>query len=284
MSLDTLMQSPIAWAISLFFTVVSVPFAIFFFIKSKRKLEISYYYLDSEIVSNGKSFVSELQLLFHGKAINNITVTRLALWNSGNEVLNHSDIVDSKKLCIFSDNPSAEILDAIVIKHSDETNQFGIENKTSKYVELNFDYLNKRDGIVVQIMHTGERSSLKFDCKIKGGKKPKSLNEKSKKTEGSIRMQTKKKKLATLMILLIGIVIITCIAMVLTVLGIIPKEILSYPFSKSTNDNSLTSILISLLSVAYIIVFSIMGWSIVKRVYHINIPKKLRNDIELNND
>ena len=42
-------------------------------------------------------------------------------------------------------------------------------NSNSKKVNLGFEYVDKKEGVVLQIIHTGNANDLKVDCKIKGG-------------------------------------------------------------------------------------------------------------------
>lgn len=132
----------------------------------------------------------KLGLSYDGKAVNDLTITKYAIWNSGNEVLNWDDIVVASPLQISCNNNSL-ILDAQILVQSDETNMFKIIEKKDNGVKISFDYMNVNDGIIIQILHTEEVADLNVECRIKGGKKLKNLNYNAKKGNKKLR-RTKK--------------------------------------------------------------------------------------------
>ena len=97
MNLTELMQNPYAWAILSVCTIAAFIFAIYTWFVGKKKKEISYVYSTYEIIKMGNSVIPGVQLLYHGKDIADLTITRYAIWNSGNEVLNSTDIVATKQ-------------------------------------------------------------------------------------------------------------------------------------------------------------------------------------------
>lgn len=274
MGLEKLMQNPYAWAVLSLCTVISVLFAIWAYGKGKRKLEISYYSTTNEIVRDGKYLIPDLIVLYRDEAINNLTATRYAIWNSGTEVLNNSDIVASVPLQILNDDSTGNILDAIIIEQSEETNMFKVIEKTPQCIKINFDYANKMDGIVVQVLHTGAASSLKVDCKIKGGKAPKNVNNSF---AESINKEKSRKANA----------IATAIAGIITVLILfgatflymlkdspyIPKEILEMLLQEPSRDDYIM-LFISIIVLAILVFFE--AWIMIKSAFYIKIPPKLR--------
>lgn len=180
MNLQELMQSPYAWAVLSICTIAALIFAIYTWIVSKKKKELSCFNNTFKVVKAGKSLVPKLELSYDGKAINDLTITKYAIWNSGNEVLNWADIVAASPLQI-SCNDNILILDVQILVQSDETNMFKIIEKKDNCVKISFDYMNVHDGIILQILHTGEVTDLNVECRIKGGKKLKNLNSNTKK-------------------------------------------------------------------------------------------------------
>lgn len=273
MTLERLMQNPYAWTILSVCTIAAFIFAIYTWVTGKRKKEISHIYSTYEVVKAGKSIVPELQLLFQGKSIENLTITRYAIWNSGNEVLNPSDIVDVKPLTITSRSDNAHILDAKIVKQSDDTNMFKIVKKDDKYIEIKFDYMDRRNGIILQVLHTGVASELKVDCKIKGGKQLKNLAK-----NRTYRKNIKKGKKA--FIISVGIecalVVMMAIITLLADFNIISFDCLQGPIP--FEEKIMKFFPLILLTLVATMLF--MYWKLFEKVYHINIPSTLRNDIE----
>ena len=101
----------------------------------------------------------------------------MAIWNSGNITINNTDIVKTRELTFATDEENV-ILDAEILGVSEETNKFSLLFIDNKTVKLIFDYLDKKDGIVIQIIHTGLSENLLLSCKIKGGLPLKQFNSK----------------------------------------------------------------------------------------------------------
>ena len=96
-------------------------------------------------------------------------------WNQGNETINSSDIPTTKPLSIEIDD-GVDILDVQLIKVVDEANQCAVGKPTkaddgSYSIPMHFDYLDKGDGMVAQIVHNGDANHrVKVRGKIKGVK------------------------------------------------------------------------------------------------------------------
>ena len=112
-------------------------------------------------------------MFYGGTSIQNLTVSKVAFWNDGREIINKSDIVDSDPLRIEAVG-TCDILDASVIKETNKINQFSIEKVDNKSVRILFDFLDKKgQGGAVQVIHTGTQSAdIKIDGSVKGASKP----------------------------------------------------------------------------------------------------------------
>ena len=107
-------------------------------------------------------------MTYANRQIDDLCVSRFTIWNSGNKTLNASDMVTSKELTICAGEES-QILDAELIACSEETNKFSVQIVDEHTVKIPFDYVDRREGLVVQVLHTGTDETLKIACKIKGG-------------------------------------------------------------------------------------------------------------------
>lgn len=92
--------------------------------------------------------------------------------------MKETDFVTDNSLRINFENES-EILEATIIKESEKTNKFIISQKEVKQLDINFDYVDKKDGVILQVIHTGKKSDLKISCKIMGGKPIKEFSNES---------------------------------------------------------------------------------------------------------
>ena len=273
MSLAELMQNPYAWGILSTCTIAAFIFAIYTWFVGKKKKEISYVYSTYEIIEMGNSVIPGLQLLYHGKDIADLTITRYAIWNSGNEVLNSTDIVATKQLSVICTKDTSKILDAKIVKQSDETNLFTVTQKNDRCVEVTFDYVAKQDGIILQVLHTGIATDFKVDCKIKGGNDLKNLSPQS-------THKKSKKSFKRSLIILTGIecvlIAITSILVSLKSLGLISQDLFLRLVLIFPQSEGMLAVLLTILT--GIIIF--MYWKLFVKAYHINIPSSLRSNIE----
>lgn len=167
--IEELMNNPLAWGILSLTTIISFIYAIYCQLKNKEKKEISYAQKSTVLVQNKKSKYKKLVLSYDGNQVDNVCVSRFAIWNSGNKVLQSVDMVESREIRI-SLPEGKKVLEANIITATDETNQFSVNVPDEKSIVISFDYIDPRDGVVVQVVHTGLNNDLDISCKIKGGK------------------------------------------------------------------------------------------------------------------
>ena len=190
--LKNMMGSPIAWGILSLIAVFSLLFAIYTWIVGKKKKQVSIVCETNEVIASGKSKIEKLYIQYDGEEIDNLSVTKFYIWNSGNEVINNTDIVGRRPLSIICSEPDS-ILDIQIIKANEETNAFSIAEIKNQRVSFDFDYIEPGDGFVVQILHTGKAIDLDLDCKIKGGKEIRDVSYNKRK-----RKETKGESIITL--------------------------------------------------------------------------------------
>lgn len=167
--LEKLMNSPIAWGILSLLAVFSTVFAIYTWLDGKKHKRFSVSCKTNEIIIAGKNQIDKLNIQYDGYDIPDLSSSKFYIWNSGNTVIYPTDIVVSRPLCIKNCGNS-KILDAQIIRNSEETNNFSITKNGDDFVELSFDYVDHGEGVVMQILHTGPLNELELDCKIIGGK------------------------------------------------------------------------------------------------------------------
>ena len=181
--LETLQNSPYAWAVLSIVAIISLILAIYFGVSANKVKRFYYYTKTNKLVSFNSDKPSSLHLFYDDTEIQDVSVTRIAVWNSGNDVINAADIVESEPLSIkIIDDKSDDIriLDSSIDYVSDGTNKFELsfsedyreenEDESRNYKDVvNFDYAGKRDGFILQIIHTGNPSYIYLDCHIKGG-------------------------------------------------------------------------------------------------------------------
>ncbi len=273
--LKKMMQNPYIWALLALCTIISLPYAIYVSIKGKIKKEFSYTSDSNYIIRNGKNTISQLKLTFDDKPIKNLTATKIAIWNSGNQVINATEMVNSKELSIQISSESNEILAAEIIASSEETNQFSLSTNP-KSVKISFDYVEKNDGVVIQVLHTGPQESLTVTGKIKGGKPLKDLN--NKKLSSSIISKTtflmfQSKKIPAIVLGFVCVVgTLFCLLMIVS-LFIPSLYSIVYPVVISSRESNIFAI--GIIS-GTVVLYDFMGFIIIRDAFRLVLPSKLR--------
>lgn len=277
MFISRLMNNPYAWTILAFCTVAAFIFAIYTWIAGKKRKELTCISNSYNVIRQGKSLTPELQMIYKGRSIEDFTVTNYAIWNSGNEVINCDDIVEERPLRILSNSCETAILDVQIVAESDETNKFLINSVTDSVASIYFNYADPKDGVVVQVMHTGSDSKLSIDCKMKGGKKLRNLN-----GRGS-QKRLSKKRARNILTILMGIetLMITILGIMLFLVewNVIDEEIL-YQLQQLSAPNVVKKAL-AVIELLFVISLIYIFFGRVKRQYYFDIPSTLRKNIEL---
>ncbi|MGD2072097.1 MAG: hypothetical protein PVG65_01220 [Candidatus Thorarchaeota archaeon] len=96
-----------------------------------------------------------LELSYNGVRIENFTITKVLFWNDGKETIHLDDIAQEDPLEIFIAD-DARILDIRVIQRKPLTNGFEVNlSDDQSSAMLGFDYIDKDEGAVIQVIHTG---------------------------------------------------------------------------------------------------------------------------------
>ena len=139
-------------------------------IKSKRTTKLVYKRQAFRIIEVGKLMTTEdMKILFKDKRVSRLTRTYIVLWNSGSKTIRGENIVEDDPFRLeFGDG--AEVLRAIVISKTKKANKFLVEteSKFPNKVICKFDYLDAKDGVLIEILHTDKKLYPKVLGSIRG--------------------------------------------------------------------------------------------------------------------
>lgn len=173
--LKNLMDSPVAWAILAILSIFSVLFAIYEYFKNRKFKELVYSKSNFSVVENGEKSMSKIAIMYDGEEVDNVAVSKFAIWNNGTESIEKSHFVPEQNIKIKAKN-GAKILDVRIIGVTDEDNKFSVTLDSESMATVDFDYAAHKDGCVIQLVHTGGKSDISINCKLKEGKKLKKSN------------------------------------------------------------------------------------------------------------
>lgn len=281
MTLEQLMDNPYAWLILSMCTIFSFAYAVYMGIKSKEKKEISYIVNSHEIVQAGENVIPKFQVSYCGQPIQNLTISQFAIWNSGNKLLNSTDVVDTKPLSITSNEGGPDILDVSIIKCSEESNKFTVDKKSSHCAELRFDYMNRQDGIIVQILHTGSVENIFLTGLIKGGEKLKNTGKDSFyiTMKRLLKMPFFKAYSAFMFFYETITLLILSAKFMLEKFGLSASDVLYESLSEESMFDTLSLVLFMVTMNMVAIITTIMFYKMLKQTFFWNVPFTLRRSI-----
>lgn len=271
--LEQIKESTLAWWILAIIAIVSFIWGIYtqFFSNKKRRFSVAQ--SSFGIIQQGKRKIKKLLLSFDNKEIQNLTVTKFAIWNSSKNVIYGTDMVSNQKLHIAATGDTT-ILDANIITESEHANHFKVTEKSDKKVVLDFEYVDSKEGIILQVFHTGSSETLKVEGKIKGGKPIKYVAPSTNKQKHNLIKKSTGKKIMALAITvdvlaLLGIVIY----FTLICFGVFPE-----PPQKSYSEiEQFDKVTLMIILWVMVLITSLFTGNILCETFKVGVPTKLKN-------
>lgn len=128
----------------------------FYEAKKNRGFRLVYQYDGYGVIRNSQSNVPDgFEVSFHGVPIDNLILSKVFIWNKGRAPLRATDIAMSDPLKIsFDETP--DILHAKVSRSTRDANGVQISvDSGKKFGNVTFDFLDPKDGFVVDLWHIG---------------------------------------------------------------------------------------------------------------------------------
>ena len=164
-----ILNSP--WIRLLLFVLAIAGLPLTFFLHRRgRKEKLPRYDLRSNIlVQDLTARYEPLQVTYNRKQVQNVTATRVTIWNAGGETINHDDVPAGDPI-IIRPHGQCEILEAKKVKENKPANNFRISRTDDGAgVKCEFEYIDKGQGVVIQLIHTGKGDDdLEISGTVKG--------------------------------------------------------------------------------------------------------------------
>lgn len=149
--------------------ILGVVIAIYTYKTTTIGPRLVYTWSSLKIIGKNEVTPDEIEIYFKGIKVPRVIKTTIIIWNSGNKTIEGSNIVKNDPLRLeFSENE--EIIGASIIKRTKEFNEVQIVNNLNKenVIDIEFEYLDPKDGVSIEILHTDIKRYPKFKGSIKG--------------------------------------------------------------------------------------------------------------------
>lgn len=150
--------------------------SLVFAYSSREKKRLVYTQKTISLIHDEASEYDSLSIKFRGSEVKDLALTRIALWNSGNKVIEKSDLAPKDPLKIETklDNASLYSVKIVHVTASEQNIVLQpIYNDEGKHEQnkilLDFDFINPREGLLLQVLHTGaDKDTVHIAGSVKG--------------------------------------------------------------------------------------------------------------------
>jgi hypothetical protein len=147
--------------------VLSFAFSIYIYLKAKSRKCPMYYISSFQLLDSEIKNIKNIEIKYLDRIINNLTASKFAFWNDGKKTILEDDIPTSSPLKITSKD-NIEIFNAEIKYVTNDSNNIVIK-QSKKEIIIKFEYLDKYQGAVINILHSGQSSDdLIINGDIKG--------------------------------------------------------------------------------------------------------------------
>lgn len=145
--------------------------AVLTYLWTRRRTSLAYVYLGEHLLGSASDALPpEIVVQYNGISIPRLTKSILILWNSGENTINGEDIV-AKDPLRFHVGGDGRNLAAVILKSTRAVNDFSILKPPDGDVsemEFTFNFLDKNDGVVVEVLHTSADRKPSIKGTLKG--------------------------------------------------------------------------------------------------------------------
>jgi hypothetical protein len=165
-------NSPILNLASLVLAILGIFFTVYFYVQSKKNREPIYIIRTINLISDTLFKIVPVDILFSGNKINKLSISKIALWNDGKEVIKPENMAPNEPIKLFIDK-NFDILAAEILFRKNNANNFNIDiSEDKKSINITYDYFKHEEGVVLQVVHTANRSDdIYFEGDVITGKK-----------------------------------------------------------------------------------------------------------------
>ena len=144
--------------INLVLALGAVIAAYIFYRRTKVVKKLFYSRKSVTVFTNIREHISDLTVSYSGTDINSLTITKLLFWNGGTGTIHASDIADADPVRIRSSG-DVKILSATTDVVDNKANKFDLKLRRNEAVaSVDFDFIEKREGSIFLVVHTGRKS------------------------------------------------------------------------------------------------------------------------------
>jgi hypothetical protein len=168
----------VEWWVMHWETVVAIAFGViglfgayYSYMGWKRK-KPSYVIRSNNIFKGLEHTVPDVEVKFpgYGPPVAALTITKIGFWNAGSETIKKQDVVKDDPLVIRG-KQGVVILSVAIIEAVNPLNKVDcVTSQDRTHAKVTFDYLDKNQGAIIQVFHTGTTNAdIAVEGTVMGG-------------------------------------------------------------------------------------------------------------------
>ena len=113
-----------------------------------------------------------LSIIYNASPVDSLSLTRIAVWNAGNESLRRNDIPQTGQPIIYAPD-GVNVFEADIIEATSDANdvKLGPVYEPITGYAVDFEFLDPGDGVMVEVIHDGNKSTdIRIHGEIIGGR------------------------------------------------------------------------------------------------------------------
>lgn len=119
--------------------------------------KLNYQYIGQRLIDGEEGLLPKnVVVQYDGKPVKRLSLSQIIIWNAGEPPIRGQDIVaeDPVRFCLGDD---AEILSAEIVKTTRQANDSAvhIDTDTHSCLVYKFRFLDRNDGVLIRVLHTG---------------------------------------------------------------------------------------------------------------------------------
>jgi hypothetical protein len=159
------LDSPVFRLASLAFTLTAIVLAYIFYRKAHRVKEPCWAIRSNNLVNQYTAKLPDLDIHYKGDPVADLSISRIMLWNHGRETVKEGDIAPADALRVEAVGDTT-LLDVKILQTNSPASRFSAElMPDGKSAILRFDFVDHRQGSVIEVVHSGTSSG---DLQIAG--------------------------------------------------------------------------------------------------------------------
>lgn len=168
--LDLINQNPWLNVVFILLTLSSIFFSFWFYFKSKKSKKPTYALRTFNLIKEKINKIDSVEIQYHNYKIDNLSITKIAIWNNGRETISSIDIAQNDPFLINIEE-GFSLLDCDILYEKNKANGFSLNKRDANNIEIKFDYFDFNEGIIIQLYHTAtEEEKISVKGSFKGTK------------------------------------------------------------------------------------------------------------------